>query len=269
MQKGEIAMNIFSSKYYLLITVSYFFVICTSITAFSRPGGALTDSPGKNYLSSELLAAFIQVEGEVAQHEINQHLTELNAFVINMRRKQEKYRSERRFLSYFFYKVHRQFLKRYQSHTTMYELLEEGNYDCVTGSALYALLLDALDIPYRVHEFPYHVYLTATTSNQDTIMIESTDPQYGLVTDADEQAERYRHYSRVTDTEAYYQYDFTIQERIGLTELAGLSYFNEAVEHYNNQEFQQATQLLRQANRWYRSPRTEAFEALISSLSQK
>lgn len=265
-------MGIFSVKQHWIILVIYFLTNVSANADFLRPDSLSEDQPAEHYLSSQILTTFMQVEGEVAQHEINEQLSELNTFIEQLQRKRGKYRSERRFLSYFFYKVHRQFLKRYQAHTTLYDLLENGNYDCVTGSALYALLLDALDIPYQVHEFPYHVYLTVTTADRNTIMIESTDPQYGFVVDTTEQAKRYQHYSQVNgtdDTESYYQYDFTIQATIGLKELAGLSYFNEAVEHYNKQEFQQARQLLRQANKLYTSPRTEAFKTLMTSVSQK
>ena len=253
----------------VLLLVACLLTTITTTTAFSYSGDPSDESRNERYLSRELLITFVRVDGQVSPNEIDRQVAELDAFVAQLRHKREKYRSEQRFLSYFFYKVHRRFLKRYQSHTTMRDLLEDGHYDCVTGSALYALLLDALDIPYQVHEFPYHVYLTVTPKDQDTIMIESTDPQYGLVIDTDEQAKRYRHYRQVSDTDAYYQYDFTIQEDIGLTELAGLSYFNEAVEYYNKRELQQAKRLLQQATRLYASPRTAAFEALMASISQK
>ena len=236
-----------------------------SISAFAR-----TDQPPSASLevSHEMLAAFLQVDQEASEHVTEQQLRSLNVFVEELRNKRERYRSEARFLSFFFRKVHRKFLKRYQGHTTLYELLEQGSYDCVTGTALYALLLDALDIPYQVHEFPYHVYLTVTTSQGDTIMIESTDPQYGFVTDPGEQAKREQHYSEAaTDESAEYQYGFTIRESIGLTKLAGLSYFNEAVDRYNQQQFQAARDLLRQASSLYDSPRMEAFARLMNGLA--
>lgn len=222
-------------------------------------------------VSREMLTVFAQVDQAATQLTTEQHLKSLNAFVAELRRKRERYRSETRFLSFFFHKVHRKFLKRYRGHTTLHELLEQGNYDCVTGTALYALLLDALDIPYQVHEFPYHVYLTLTTSEGKTMMIESTDPRYGLVTNPDEQAQRAKHYGQVAAPASAeeYQYGFTIRERIGLTQLAGLSYFNEAVDYYNQRKFQRANTLLREASLLYDSPRMEAFVRLMSGLAHR
>ena len=263
-------MRIFLSTYYLPVLVVYLFSLANTTIAFPYHSEPSVDQPTKRSVSREMLTTLVQVEQAVEKDDIDQQLETLNAFVDQLRHKKQKYRSEKRFLSHFFYKVHRKFLKQYQSHTTLYDLMEHGNYDCVTGSALYSLLLDALNISYQVHEFPYHVYLTVTTSDGDTIMIESTDPQYGFVTAASEQEKRFEYYSQPTDSPntEYYQYDFTIRENISLPELAGLSYFNEAVEHYNHREFQQAVHLLRQADRLYTSPRMEAFKTLMAGLAQ-
>ena len=262
-------MRIFLNHIYLR-----FLVVCLLASSpvkadIGAPDSAFLHSSGKSGLSAELLTTFLRVAGPEPALAADESLDELNDLVAHLQSKRAKYRSERRFLSYLFYKVHRHYLKRYRSHTTLYELLSQGNYDCVTGSALYALLFDALGISYQIHEFPYHVYLTVTTADQATIMIESTDPQYGFVTDAKEQAARYQHYRQRKEEEAYYHYDFTIQETINLLELAGLSYFNEAVEHYNKQELQPARRLLQQARCLYASPRTEAFSTLINSVSQR
>ncbi len=259
-------MIIFSIRFYVIL----FLVPYPLIGALNTDIRAQSASTAASSLSREVLTIFAQVDEEATSSRIASQVNELNTFVEQLRRKQAKYRSEKRFLSYFFWKVHRQFLKNYRSHTTLYQLLEQGEYDCVTGTALYALLLHALDIPYQVHEFPYHVYLTVTTSKGETVMIESTDPQHGLVTNPREQAQRQQHYSqtdKATDQETY-QYQFAIQEQIGLTELAGLSYFNEAVEYYNQKEFQQAAYLLRKAHRLYDSPRMDAFQNLLSRLAQ-
>ena len=254
-------------------TLASLFILIVSTTsaqatALSRVGEIPSCTERSSDLSKELLATLIRVEGEVDQQEIDQYHQQLTEFLSRLRRKQQKYKSERRFLSYFFYKVHRQFLKHYRAHTTLYDLMEKGDYDCVTGSALYALLLDGLGFTYQIHEFPYHVYLTVTTADQDTLLIESTDPLAGFVSDATEQKKRFDHYSQhPQDANAGYQYSFTIQENIGLVELAGLSYFNEAVAYYNHQEFQQALRWLRQAEHLYDSPRMEAFMRLVTNLA--
>ena len=241
---------------------------CAVLLTTGSPAIADNISPPPT-TSLRLLQLFIAVEGDVSAEKTTEYLSELDDFVAHLRRKQAKYASEKKFLSYLFYKVHRKYLKRYQDHTTLYELLERGRYDCVTGTALYALLLEALQINYQVQELPYHVYLNIYLTNGDTVLIESTDPQRGFVTRSSERQERLTQYAASLtadpNTDAY-QYDFTIQESIGLTELAGLSYFNEAVAYYNQQQFQQAITLLQQATQLYSSQRMEAFRSLVEGV---
>lgn len=221
-------------------------------------------------LSKQAFTQLMQVDLQATQADIDRQYAELNKFLAHLQGKQEKYRSEKRFLAYFFYQVHRKFLKQYRPHTTFYELLEQGSYDCVTGTAFYALLLDALDISYQVNEFPYHVYLRVITTEADTFLIESTDPQGGWVTNQAEQMRRFAFYSQVTEQEnqEHFQYDFTIAETINLSQLVGLSYFNEAVANYNQRNIQRAVRLLGQAERLYASPRIESFKTLISAVAQ-
>lgn len=263
-------MNIFSLSYSFLIVALAFLSTFSEAIASGSVKQVFCEAPcSETDLSKSTFTTLMQVDLQATQADINRQYAELNEFLAHLQRKQRKYRSEKRFLSYFFYQVHRKFLKQYRPHTTLYELLERGSYDCVTGSALYALLLEALGVSYQVNEFPYHVYLTVATAEADTFLIESTDPQGGWVTNQTEQKRRFDFYSQVDEEDqAYFQYDFTIRGTIDLTQLAGLSYFNEAVAHYNQRSIQQAVLLLHRAERLYASPRMEAFKTLVSSVAQ-
>ncbi len=264
-------MNRFFFKYTVAVLAVCFATKISNVQAYKSVKAPFHELPSSETgLAKEVFTALMRVEPKTVQASINQQYDELNEFLAHLRKKQQKYRSEKRFLSYFFYKVHRKFLKQYRPHTTFPELLEQGSYDCVTGTALYALLLDALGISYQVSEFPFHVYLEVITTEADTFLIESTDPQGGWVTSPTEQKRRFAFYSQVSaqEEEAYFQYDFMIAETIDLFQLVGLSYFNEAVAHYNQRNIQRAVRLLTQAECWYASPRTASFKTLISSLAQ-
>ncbi len=264
-------MYLIFSKRIVIALVVCFIAIISHTNAYTSSITPFSDLPTQEaILAKQVLTALMRVEPAVVQADVDRQYEELNEFLAHLRKKQQRYRSEKRFLSYFFYKVHRKFLKQYRPHTTFHELLEEGSYDCVTGSALYALLLDALGISYQVSEFPFHVYLKVVTTKADTFLIESTDPQGGWITSPAEQERRFAFYSQEAEQEdeKYFQYDFTIAETINLSQLVGLSYFNEAVANYNQRNVQQAVRLLSQAERWYASPRTASFKALISSVAQ-
>lgn len=265
------AMKIFRFKFYFNFLAVFFLVSFNDLSAHNAfEKGFSKEQVQEATLSKQVFTALMRVEVQATQADIDRQYRELGEFLAHLQHKQSKYRSEKRFLAYFFYRVHRKFLKQYRPHTTLYELLEKGNYDCVTGSALYAILLDALGISYQVNEFPYHVYLTVAASPNDTFLLESTDPQSGWVTNQAEQQRRFAFYSQAAKekNQAYFQYDFPIRGKINLTQLAGLSYFNEAVANYNQRKIQQAIVLLRQAEQFYASRRIESFKSLISSVAQ-
>ncbi len=264
-------MDRFFFKRILVVLAACFATTTGGVYAYTSAKTPFTELPTREViLAKQVLTTLMRVEPNIAQADIERQYDELSEFLAHLRKKQQKYRSEKRFLSYFFYKVHRKFLKQYRPHTTFHKLLEQGSYDCVTGTALYALLLDALGISYQVSEFPFHVYLEVVTTKADTFLIESTDPQGGWITSPAEQKRRFAYYSQVTEQEdeEYFQYDFTIAETINLSQLVGLSYFNEAVANYNQRNIRQAVRLLSQAERLYASPRMESFKTLISAVAQ-
>lgn len=81
----------------------------------------------------------------------------------------------------FIYKyVHQEFLKMYSLHNNFSDIFEKGEYNCVSGSALYALIFEKLGIPYQIIEIPAHVYLVAYPLTHK-IRIETTDPKHGYV----------------------------------------------------------------------------------------
>lgn len=76
--------------------------------------------------------------------------------------------------------VHENFLNKYQHMANFHELVSEGTYNCVTATALYAMILDRIDLPYVIKETPQHVYLIAF-HEEEQILIESTNPTIGYV----------------------------------------------------------------------------------------
>lgn len=263
-------MKLFSN--YLIITT---LIICgVSTTALSTDAPSRPNAKNSEAtLSSEMFSLFMAVQSDLPSDKVKEYWNELNEFTALLDNKKSKYKNEQAFLRFFFYRVHRQYLRKYTDHTTLYDTFEKGKYNCVTGTALYAILLDAMGINYQIRETPYHVFLIAYSSDgADSVLLESTDPR-GFITNTQDIAHAISLYqeSRVEqedDTPAY-EYSFDIDERIDLQELAGLSYFNQAVDHYNQQELQKAIQYLRQATVLYPTKRMEAFHSLIFQTARK
>lgn len=237
----------------------------------------MADRDAKTTVSVEMFSLFMAVKDGASPEEIRAYWQDLNDFTARLQKKKTRYKSEKTFLKYLFYKVHRKYLKSYQHQTTFYSLFEDGTYDCVTGTALYAMLLDALDMSYTIQEMPYHVFLIVQLSQtKDSVMLESTDP-HGFVTNHETMADAIDIFREASFRETppqeenipVFDYGFSIEEDINLKKLAGLNYFNQAVDHYNQQRIEKAMQYLRQAMVLYPAKRMEAFQSLILQTAQK
>lgn len=223
-----------------------------------------TDHQQQPGVSSELFWQLMATEPGISDQEIQEEYQELTQTVRKLNRKLKKSRSIEQFLEYFFYRVHRTYLKEYQSYATLGELMTDRKYDCVSGTALYALLLDALQIDFTVQEMTYHMYLEIPVGN-GKVLIESTDPLSGLVLGDKAVADREAQYqAEEVDSEVYAQ---PIQAQVGLSELVGLSHFNAAVHHYNQQQLPAARQHLQQAIQWYPAERMYTFRAIVEAVA--
>jgi tetratricopeptide (TPR) repeat protein len=80
--------------------------------------------------------------------------------------------------------VHSSVLRKYALNTSFDRIFSAGDYNCVTASALYALVFEELGIPYQLKELPHHVYIVAFPN--EGIVVESTDPRSGLFDIGDE-----------------------------------------------------------------------------------
>jgi hypothetical protein len=78
-----------------------------------------------------------------------------------------------------FNEVQSSFLVRYDAQALFADLFTKGDFNCVTASALFALILNDLGIPYGIHLTPDHMYL-ATVVQGDPAVIETTDPVRGV-----------------------------------------------------------------------------------------
>ena len=164
-------------------------------------------------------------------------------------RRFRKNTGEVRLLSDIFYITHQLVLHQYQTHVNFSTTLTDGIYDCVTGTGLYALLLERYEIPYSIIETEEHVYLKGKFNGVPFIM-ESTFPLKGLLLGESEilQFER-KFFTTALSQEGVRMPSVlgginddtkpsVIFNKIGIKELAGLQYYNDAVLKFNQKAYQ-------------------------------
>ena len=170
------------------------------------------------------------------------------------------------FLEKMFYRVHRKQLGWYEGYTTVSDVLQSKKYDCLSGTALYALILDYLGYDYTIQEFDFHIFLVLNIEGVP-VLLEPTDPYDGFVTDRDEIALRYRKALKSVEESGNFQKTY-IQNEISLQQLAGLQYYNQAVDSFNNGHFKEATDLIMKAEMLYPSERIKGVQDIFLSANR-
>ncbi len=108
------------------------------------------------------------------------HAAAVKAFIAQLRPKVEKAKGSQKKIKLIHKQVHDNFLKKYEMVNHFADIFTGGAYNCVSATALYALVLQELEIPFVIKEAPTHVFLVAYPAS-DRIVLESTDPQVGYM----------------------------------------------------------------------------------------
>src|SRR5688572_10880329 len=183
------------------VIVAIFFLPILAIAQGAQPG--LSSSQ-----FSEYLTAYSRIENpsSFSSDGIEHFMTKLSA-------KKGTFKSEKIFLGYVFTKTHQRFLKEFQEYATFQQTLTKGRYNCLTGTALYALILEHLHLRYQIIETNHHIFLLAETKD-GKILFEATDPLNGFVSSDPEIEKRIETYKKTnlpqTGTDKMY-YRFNVE----------------------------------------------------------
>jgi hypothetical protein len=189
-----------------------------------------------------------------------------------METRKTSFKTDKAFLHHLFLKTHQAFLGEFSPYASFRDLISANRYNCLSGTALYALLFHHFGIDFTIVENNYHIFILANTS-QGNVLIEATDPLNGFIDDPKiitRKIEKYRT-QRVDSEDAskkFYHYKFSGSDTVSLTGMLGLLHYNRAVEAFNDQNLKLAITHLHQALLLHRSPKLEAFlELLFTSVT--
>jgi hypothetical protein len=192
---------------------------------------------------------------------------DLAVFVSRLEQKRSNFKHASDFLEHVFIKTHQKFLRNFSEYASFPEMLDKGSYNCLTGTALYALLLDHFDVRYQIIETNYHIFLLAQT-DKGPILFETTDPANGFVTNAEEIEKRIAGYRQnsiqaTASSKTYYRYNFELYNSVDLDQVLGLLHYNLAIVAFNSQDLNLSINHLGKAMDLYQSPRIEEFSRIV------
>ena len=159
--------------------------------------------------------------------------------------------------------VQDEFLEKYTEDAYFNDIFENGNFNCVTASALYAILLSRLNIPYVIKEMPDHVYLIADPDHTG-FLIESTLPTKGVVAFDDKFKSSYIEFlynNKIISADEYmntsleelFASHYTSDKTVTLTQLAGIHYYNKGAVLYNKAMYSESLKNYEKAQLLYDS----------------
>jgi len=194
----------------------------------------------------DYLEMFLAIDSD----EIHQIKKQLNEFEQELLSSTTRIRNIKRALKIIYRDVHEKFFTKYVEQVFFSEIFETGHYNCVTATALYALVLEKLGIDYIIKETPTHVYLIADPS-ETSFLFESTLPATGAIQFSYKYQKDfvdYLHDNKIISDEEYRKYDvnFLFMEyyskdvTIDLHELAAIQYYNDGIYHANEENFEKA-----------------------------
>ncbi len=215
-----------------------------------------------NYLKNNLLqpSDYLMLAGKGTAPDRNKE--DFLNFLDDLNDKKAKKGSDYRFLRHLFYKVHHKYLRRYEEFTSFSQVFEEGKYNCLTGTAFFALALDHLGYDYKIVENTYHIYLIIDTKERQ-YLFESTDPFNGFIYDKKEIKERLEAYRLNELQHNGFQFTSYTHNQVDLYQLVGLHYYNSAINYYNKKDVKSAFIALNKALIFYKSDRLMEFMHLI------
>jgi hypothetical protein len=242
-------------RYRLLIVVLFF-----SSQGFSQ-NPELNDTDNSRTRTEYYLNLFSKIDSDTIS------ANKIKLFINKIEQKKEGFRNDHDFLKYLFTKTHQKILRNYAEYCSFNEVLNDGTYNCLTGTALYAILLDHFNFSFKIIETNYHIFLIAKTSQGD-ILFESTDPLSGFVDTKEKIKQRINTFldnevQIKTGDEVNFRYSFNIYDEVTIEQLQGLLYYNFSINAYNKKDLMASINFLDKASLYYQSKRIEAFSKVI------
>ena len=224
-------------------------------------------SDGELEKFSPIEAAFV-LSGAYSKEKLNAGIRWHDSLLIDIREKNliqfDRRASAERLFIYF----HSLVLKKYREKaTTLFDIKEKGEFNCVSATVLFNLTCDELGLSTSAFETPTHVY-TIFTNVTERLMVENTSPMGFNIMKNLQQYSRYlaRYYPKnealKIGLDRLYYYENSRGREISNVELLGLICYNEAVMHVQRQQFGRAYQFVQLAQMFNRDSRSnERFEA--------
>ena len=170
--------------------------------------------------------------------------------------------NEARTLRKLFFVIQETFLKEYVLYASFFQTIDEGKFDCLTGSLLYAIFLEEIkqksnfDYNYYIVQMPTHVFIKIELSDKSQIIFESTNFDKGFIATQkridfylEEQAREAQEGSQNETSDEYLVLldNKRLNNLVTLESVLALLYFNQGVSFFNQRKFGKSFKMAKNA----------------------
>ncbi len=219
----------------------------------------------KDSLNYDFFKSLFAIDSLITDETAINHKNKVLSFIKEFPPKEEKEKKEKKRIKLIYDQIHKQFFKKYTLDANFSKIFEDGTYNCVTASAMYAFVFDKLKVPYHIKETPSHVFLVAYP-NTYKIYLETTVPgTYGFIVpkenDIKKIVDELIAYKLATKEEVlekghmkFYEEYYYGKEFINKSSLIGMLYYNRSLKNIESTDYDKAINDLRKSKVFYSSP---------------
>jgi len=200
---------------------------------------------------SKPLDYYLVVDSSIESYQIEEAYDRIETLVHKLEKKRRKYNDKQQFFRWMFYYIHRKVLVKYVNYIPFSKTIaKSGKYDCVSGTALYSVLLNRLKVKHRIYETNFHIYLTI--GDDEEYLFESTDPIDGFVSGKEETTKRINQFLADNQQEGGPFNQINLNNSINEMQLAGLMYYNIGINLFNSGNIENAMNYMKKADYLYK-----------------
>lgn len=206
-------------------------------------------------LLTEQVGLLMAVDTALTQSAVNETVLAIEQLSNKLRAAQIQRKKPLKAVKLLHETIHEDVLRKYDIDAQFTDLFKDGRYNCVTAVALYALLLEDLELPYELRELPNHVYLVYAPATA-AITVETTDGAAGVYeADAASYGRFLTDLNKATPLEIqgksteemYQEYMADHEKGIDLRGLASDLYFNAAIQAADHEDLESALALIKKS----------------------
>jgi tetratricopeptide (TPR) repeat protein len=246
----------------LFLLLSYLFTFSQDITTEEH---IYFDAFKKDSIHFDLFKGLSLIDSTFTNEKYVLNKNKIDKFIQSLPEKANSDKKEKKRIKKIYDLVHRRFFNKYDGKIFFNSVFTNGTYNCVTATAIYVYIFDALNIPYQIKELPSHVFLIAYP-NKYKIHLETTVPgAYGFYVpsrnDIIKIIDELVKIKLVTKEEVLkkghdkvYNDYFYGKKSIKKSHLIGMQYYNKSIFEFNDNNYSTALKNIEKSLLFYKNP---------------